>query len=511
MQDLDKVKDDYETEINHLLNNLKKLEESLKISEEKFKNFIETIEEGYFETDLKGKFTYFNNSIQKYTGYTNDELLNMHYSQLFDEENRKKVFNAFNRLYKDKKRFALTEYEIIKKNGEKLFVETSVYLRYDLNGKIIGFKGFVRDITKRKRTEQLLKESEKKYRNLIETSSMGLFEIDLTEGGLVYINPRMLEIIGYTEEELKDKNIFYKAVYTGNIYNIKKLREEKDIEFRILNKEGKIIWLYGRTFPIYDKKGNISTMRLWLQDITEKKEMDDMKSMLLTRFSHEFKTPLISIIGFTDLLLMEINKNINKKTISFLKRIKEGADKLKLLVDHFIESTKLNRNILELNLKQENLSDLIKKGIAEMEGFIELRNHTINLMIHKNLIVNIDRDKMYNVFMNILQNAIKFTPKDGKITIQSKINKKSITISIKDNGIGLQKKELKQLFKPFGKIEKYGKGYNIISDGIGLGLYFSKEIIDLHEGRIWAESKGENKGSTFYFSLPIKSKETNNL
>ncbi|MFX1571048.1 MAG: PAS domain S-box protein [Promethearchaeota archaeon] len=492
-------------------NKVKELSESLKMSEERLKNVVETIEEGYFEVDLKGYFTYFNDSICKYTGYSEDELLYMHYSQLYDEVNRNKVFNIFNKLFRAKEGFELFEYEIIQKSGNKLYVETSIYLRYDFNGEIIGFKGLVRNITKRIKAEQNLKKSEEKCQNLIETCPMGLFEIDLNKGEMNYINPRVLEIIGYPIEELKNEKVFYNVFYSKKSLDIKKLPKNKDIEFRIRNKEGKIIWLSGKVLHIYEKEGKINTLRLWLQDITERKEMEDMKSNLLIRFSHEFKTPLISIKGFVDLLLSDMNKKLDTQTVSFLKRIKEGADKLKFLIDDFIESARLNIHLVELKLEQMNLSNLIKKCIIEMEGLIKLRKHTINLSIQNNLIVNIDSVKIFNVFVNLLENAIKFTPKEGKITIQSKLKKNTIIISIKDNGIGLRKEEIKQLFRPFGKIEKYGNGYDIISDGIGLGLYFSKEIIDLHKGKIWVESKGENKGSTFYFSLPIMENSEDNL
>ena len=429
--------------------------------------------------------------------------MNMHYSRLSDEETRKKVFNAFNNLYKVREGFTLIDYEIITKNGKKIFVESSVYLIYDSEGEIIGFKGFVRDITERKKTEQKLKDSEKKYRNLIETSSMGLLEIDFMKKGAVYINPKLLNIIGYSKEELNDENIFYKVIYPKNIKKVRKTNEDQTIEFKILNKEGKTVWLSGTLRNQIDDQGNLLKARLWVQDITEKKEMAEIKSNLLTRFSHEFKTPLISIKGFTDLLLTDYKESFNDKTRSFLKKIKEGANKLKLLIDHFIESTMLDRHVVDLNLNQENLSTIIKDGIAEMEGLVRLRNHSINLEINDKLIIDCDKDKIHDVFINLLENAIKFTPKGGNITIQSHINNKSIIISIKDNGIGIKKEEIKQLFQPFGKTEKYGKGWDIISDGIGLGLYFSKEIIDLHKGRIWAKSKGENKGSVFYFSLPI--------
>ena len=133
-----------------------------------------------------------------------------------------------------------------------------------------------------------------------------------------------------------------------------------------------------------------------------------------------------------------------------------------------------------------------------------MREHEINLNVDKHLITNFDREKIYTVITNLLINAINYTPKGGKISIHSKIDKKSIVISIKDTGIGLDEKEIIRLFKLFGKIERYGKGWDIVVGGMGMGLFISKEIIELHDGKIWVESEGRNKGSEFYFSLPIK-------
>ena len=143
------------------------------------------------------------------------------------------------------------------------------------------------------------------------------------------------------------------------------------------------------------------------------------------------------------------------------------------------------------------------EALDELEGWIQMREHEIDLNLGKNLITSLDKEKIYTVITNLLINAINYTPKGGKISIQSKIDKKSIVISIKDNGIGLDEKERTILFKPFGKIERYGKGWDIVIGGMGMRLFISKEIIELHNGKIWAESEGRNKGSTFYFSFPI--------
>ena len=112
-------------------------------------------------------------------------------------------------------------------------------------------------------------------------------------------------------------------------------------------------------------------------------------------------------------------------------------------------------------------------------------------------------EKIKEVISNLLLNSIKYTPPRGAISIDSRESDGFVIISIKDNGIGLTDGEKSQLFRQFGKVERYGQGWNILSEGSGLGLYISKELIELHGGELWVESDGRNKGSTFHFSLPI--------
>ena len=132
-----------------------------------------------------------------------------------------------------------------------------------------------------------------------------------------------------------------------------------------------------------------------------------------------------------------------------------------------------------------------------------MRNQTINLDIQEPLFIQIEKEEIHQVISNILSNAIKYTPPSGLIKIKAEMQNTDILISIKDNGMGFTEEEKGQIFKQFGKIERYGQGMDIISDGSGLGLYISKKIIELHSGKIWLESEGRNKGSTFYISLPL--------
>jgi len=362
----------------------------------------------------------------------------------------------------------------------------------------------IQDITERKEAEQLLRESEEKYRILLETAVMGLVEFDVKEYKVSYINPKLLEILGYNKEDLLVEKTFLKIVHPEDLKNLIRSSEDNYVEFRIFTKDGKMKWLSGTINNQYDQENNIVRARLWLQDITESKEIEEIKSSLLTRFSHEFKTPLISIKGFADFLLTEYKVNLDEKILSFLRRIKEGSNRLEALINSFVESSQLEKAVVRVNLKQEDISDLIHEQLRELEGFIGMREHTIDVALDEQLITAIDKEKIYTVISNILINAIDYTPQGGKISIKSSIDRNFLTISVKDNGIGFTEEEKNQLFKPFGKIERYGKGWDITVGGMGMGLYISKEIIELHGGKIWAESEGRNKGSEIHFSLPIK-------
>ena len=135
---------------------------------------------------------------------------------------------------------------------------------------------------------------------------------------------------------------------------------------------------------------------------------------------------------------------------------------------------------------------------------IKKRDINFQLDLPDTLIVNIDRVRIEQVVLNILSNAIKNTPPNGKVVMKLTKKKEWVEFSVNDSGIGLTREEMDRIFTRFGKIERYGLGLEYIDiQGSGLGLFISKEIIDLHKGHIWAESGGRDKGSTFTIKLPI--------
>ena len=232
--------------------------------------------------------------------------------------------------------------------------------------------------------------------------------------------------------------------------------------------------------------------------------MNKIKNELITRASHELKTPLISIKGFTKLLLEVHSQKMDSNMLSIVESIEDGAKRLERIVNTFLKSLKLDHEgSIYLNKKRNDLTITIEQCVDELEGMANLRDHTIIMDLHEHLITTFDEEKIREVIGNILVNAIKYTPPNGTITISSEVHNNKYIISIEDTGIGLTENEKERLFTQFGKIERYGYGLDLDVKGIGLGLYISKQIIEFHEGRIWVESEGRNKGSTFSFSLPI--------
>ena len=212
----------------------------------------------------------------------------------------------------------------------------------------------------------------------------------------------------------------------------------------------------------------------------------------------------------SDCTILYINEEALKHTLGYNKKDLIRKSFKKYIYPEDLE--KFNEILLnqpiknhknELNLAEEDLTFLIKFCVKELTGLVKLRNQTITLSLHDELKTKFDKERIYDVLSNLVVNAIKYTPAGGNITIQSEIKNDFIVIAVKDNGIGFTREEKGQVFKQFGKIERYGQGWDVDIEGTGLGLFITKKIIEIHGGKIWFESEGRNKGSSFFFSIPI--------
>jgi signal transduction histidine kinase len=222
-----------------------------------------------------------------------------------------------------------------------------------------------------------------------------------------------------------------------------------------------------------------------------------MKNDFISMAAHELKTPLISISGYIDLILMR-EENLKKEIKSDLKRSMSNVKRLKEYINQLMDVMKIDAKKMELIKRDTPLNTIIEDIISELELQIKEKNLEIKNSISEDIIVYVDQFRIKQVISNLLSNAIKFSYENGNIEIDVEENKNEFLISIKDEGIGLKRSEIDKLFGKFVMLKNIEK----FSRGSGLGLYIAKGIVERHGGFIEARSEGENKGSKFIFSIP---------
>ncbi len=238
-----------------------------------------------------------------------------------------------------------------------------------------------------------------------------------------------------------------------------------------------------------------------LEEFQKLSELNQMRKDIIIRVSHELKTPLNAIYGASQRLLEYLEKNFNSDLNKYIEIINRGGKRLKKLISNIIDASKIDYNKIELKKREEDVIDIIKESIEDLIYFANERKVLLNINLPQKIVIRLDKIRIEQVFTNLLSNAIKNTPSRGLIYIEILNNKDFVDVSIKDTGIGLTAEEKNQLFKRFGKIERYGRSMGVDIEGSGLGLYISKEIVELHGGEIMVESEGRNRGAKFTVRL----------
>ena len=434
------------------------------------------------------------------------------------------------------------EYEEVFNTGEILLTEGSLIL----NGKEISTdtrkipifsEGIVsqvitiiRDITESKKMEIQLKKSEENFRNMITNLDEGYYRVEW-EGNLIYHNPAFMKIAGYNLYENligQPPPLFWEDPIDKEVYIGKLLKDGfiRNYTVPINKKDGEQIVVQINAHLIKDDNNKPVAIEGTFSDITEKfrleqellesekilrqqnielKKLDKVKNDFITMAAHELKTPLISISGYTDYILMKHRSQLNSEVTADLLTVQRNVNRLEVLMDQLLDVMKIDENELKLQKELQNISKIINECLDELSYLINEKNLEIMLNIEREIILDVDPTRIFAVFTNLLSNAIKFTPDYGWIEISATKKDENYIFEVKDNGVGLAEDEITKLFKKFERIKQpiLSDNIHIKDSGTGLGLYITKGIINAHGGKIWANSEGQNKGSSFSFTLPI--------
>ncbi|MFX1378701.1 MAG: PAS domain S-box protein [Promethearchaeota archaeon] len=414
-------------------------------------------------------------------------------------------------------------------NNKEVFTETRKIPIFKEN-KVHQVITIIRDITESKKMENQLINSEKNFRNMITNLDEGYYKVEW-EGNILYHNPAFSKIGGYNSSinligrppPFSWKKPEDQEKYRGELIKNGIIR---NYIVPVLKEDGDEIVLQVNAHLIKDENSNPIAIEGTFSDITEKfrleqellesekklrqqnielKKLDKVKNDFITMAAHELKTPLISISGYTDYILMKHRTHLNPEITTDLLTVQRNVNRLEVLMDQLLDVLKIDENELKLQKDQINVSKIINDCLDELSYLINEKNLEIILNIAPDITLNADPNRIFTVITNLLSNAIKFTPDYGWIEVNAKKEANQYVFEIKDNGIGLVGDEFERLFKKFERIKPpiMNEHINIKDSGTGLGLYITKGIINAHGGKIWANSEGENKGSTFSFTLPL--------
>jgi PAS domain S-box-containing protein len=358
---------------------------------------------------------------------------------------------------------------------------------------------------------------EKKYKSLFHSSPYPIVLIN-TEGEIIDINETSKGFLGYDSKRFIGKNI---KDIMQNFINIesrhikerfRKLIKKEHLvpdEYKVRRNNGDIAWIKIQSSLMH--LGGRTLVQSIIQDISKEKQIkanlkkvNKKKTEILRKTSHDLKTPLISIKGYADLLLRLHAEEFSENALEKLQYITKGCTRLESSINEILEGSKLISSDINLNKTKNDLSNLIMKNINELKPQAEKKSIEVTHNLEKDLITRFNQRQINNVIGNLLTNSIKYTPRNGRIEISSLKEGKYIKTTVKDDGIGLTEEEKNHLFQKYKPFQRENKDLNIEKSGSGLGLYFSKKVIERHGGTIGATSKGRHKGSTFYFTLPLE-------
>jgi PAS domain S-box-containing protein len=510
------------------------------IKDKWYKYIIQNATEAFFITDMSSKILDVNDAFCNMSGYSRKELLTM---GLYDldvrllalPDGKQEIARKFKEIKNRKtKPGEFIDVQHRRKDGK--IIDISVSMKYmNVMGGI--YFHFNRDITEQKRLYLKIKESEDIYRTLIELGDhvgeavVMLQDTPEMEGLQTFVSKEWCRITGYNKEELQ-KMSFFDLVHPKYLKSAQERHRQKltgavipgYFEMYIINRSGEEI-------PIeltsgYTHYQGSSANVTYIKDITERKklekelkeyqvhleelvkkrttELENLNRSLIyfnnnrTKFIqsvvHELKTPITPIQAASEILAAELPKGPLRE---LALQIYEGAKNLDRRVDELRDIAKSERGMLQVSLKPLDFNRVIREAVNYMALEADKKGLSLSLEIAQKLSkIKGDRDRLYQVLLNLLSNSIKYTPAGGKITVTAQQTGDEIIVAVQDNGCGMTKTQIEHLFdvapKPHNK-----------ADGLGLGLIISKNIIELHGGRISVQSK-RNSGSTITFTIPVQ-------
>ncbi len=507
-----------------------KSEKALLASEERFKLVASVTNDAIWDWDIKTNDLWWSDGVQALFGYPKKSItpvIDWWYDHIHPED-RQRVLTSIHAAIDGTENLWSSDYRFLKKDGSHAFVNDKGYIMRDAEGTGYRMLGAMVDTTAEAKSRQKLLESEERLRFMAESMPQKIFTAT-ADGSVDYFNPQWMEYTGLTFEQIRDWG-WTQFIHPEDVYeNVRRWKhsiktgEPFEIEHRFRRADGQYRWHLSRAHALKDNKGGIvmwigsntdiddfrrtTARKLELEDITAVLRqqqahlvaLNDAKDEFIALASHQLRTPATGVKQYAGMLLEGYVGDITTAQRDMLERVYDSNERQLTIVNDLLQVARVDAGKVTLARTDFDLAKVIADVTQEQaDKFGQRQQRLVFARPQRPVVVDADKGLLRMVLENLIDNAGKYSPADKAISIRVKQAAKHTVIDIIDQGVGISKKDQGRLFQKFMRID------NPLSaevGGSGLGLYWAKQIIDLHDGKLEVASKAK-AGSTFSIILP---------
>lgn len=509
----------------------KKEEITLRQSEERYRLMVEGVKDySIFMLDTEGNIVTWNDGGKYIQAYSASEILGKHFSIFYTSDDLLSKKPEMELLIARQTGMYQEEGWRVKKNGSVFWASIVLTALYNDHNALIGYSKVTRDLSDRQKNAESLRESEERYRSIVEqVIDYGIFMMD-EKGRIVSWNEGAKRIKGYDAREIIGKyfSIFYQEedILNGKpAYELKVARAEGKYEEEgwRLRKDGTRFWANIVITAIYNAERNLIGFSKVTRDLTERKKSEQAlkesyqssrqlaeeltaanvelsaANQELEQFtsivSHDLQEPVRTLKSFLQLMNMKLDQGQYQDLKTYLEKSVHAANRMKALINNLLDYSQISKN--ELIKEKIHVNELIEHTLQNLKGSIDASKAEIKVVIDPGSeYMEADRIQLVQLLQNLLSNSLKYTAGEApQIEIRCKADNGYVKFAVRDNGIGIDHKDLSKVFDVFRRLHTV-KDY----PGTGMGLAICKKVVERHHGQIWLESE-PGKGSTFYFTI----------
>ncbi len=511
-------------------------EGALRQSEERFRLLVESVRDyAIFMLDPEGVVLTWNAGAERFKGYRADEIIGQHFSRFYPAEALARRLPEHElEVAKDVGSFEDEGWRV-RKDGSLFWANVVITAMRDAAGELLGFSKVTRDLTQRRGHEEQLRQSEERFRLLVEgVADYAIFMLD-ANGRVATWNVGAERIKGYAAHEIIGQHfsIFYPEDVRGSgwpEHELQMATEEGrfvDTGWR-LRKDGTKLWANVTITALRDDSGRLVGFAKLTRDLTESRRVEAaelvsqhreeildaersarmsaqratrLKDEFLATLSHELRTPLSAILGWTQVLLrggVARDPDSQRRAIEVIDR---NARAQVQLIDDLLDLNRIMSGKIRLDPHQLSMHDIVEAAVDSARPAADAKNIRLRAILGSSQdTVTADGSRLQQVVWNLLTNAIKFTPKGGQVQVLLQRVNSHIELSVSDTGIGIPASFLPHVFDRFSQRDS---STTRAFGGLGLGMAIAKQLVELHGGSIRVSSGGEGQGATFFVDLPL--------